>query len=156
MMKCPFYAKKQELKTPNVFELYDKDGKKNMYIDDNGNLTMRGTFKTGEEGEARTVIDGNGINSYNAAGQLDGFVVNPNSGYFTNFAMYYRGNEGFKIETQAPKGAWNMFCCGAMIIAAKSNGGNLIGKWTYGNEEIATIAEVERRIKAAMPSTPSA
>ena len=46
-------------------------------MDDNGNLTICGVLMTGENGQTRTVIDGNGIQSYNSDNQLHGLVSNP-------------------------------------------------------------------------------
>ena len=83
-----------------VFELYGSNGDKTLYMDDNGNLTLTGVFKTGETG-ARTVIDGNGIQSYDENGAADGFFANtsyenPNGGIH-QLALYEHGEAVFKV-----------------------------------------------------------
>lgn len=95
-----FHAGYNESLSKYVFELYDKDGNKNMYIDDDGNLTMRGVLKTGLDNEARTVIDKNGIRSYNKGGGADGlwanFTESETDGVHT-IALYDNGEALFKV-----------------------------------------------------------
>ena len=82
-----------------VFELYNSDGARTAYLDDDGNLTIRGIFKTGEDNEARTVIDGNGIQSYDANGQADGLFANSTllGDEVHNITLCEHGNELFKV-----------------------------------------------------------
>lgn len=95
-----FHAGYNESLSKYVFELYDKEGNKNMYIDDDGNLTMRGVLKTGLDNEARTVIDKNGIRSYNKGGGADGlwanFTESETDGVHT-IALYDNGEALFKV-----------------------------------------------------------
>lgn len=102
-----------------VFELYNEQGKRTAYMDDNGNLTICGVFMTGENGEARTVIDGNGIQSYNSDNQLHGLVSNPD-GRHSDLALYYNGKESFKVYN-ALDGA-TLFCDGSPILFMRSSG----------------------------------
>lgn len=89
-----------------MFEMYSADGQtKSFYIDENGNLTMQGVFKTGSDGEARVVIDDNGLLSYDKDGQLDGFCANRlnnyESGGVHSIALYSHGTELFNIFESA-------------------------------------------------------
>ena len=132
-----------------VFELYNSDGARTAYLDDEGNLTIRGIFKTGEDNEARIEIDQNGIQSFDSNNRQDGLIVNPNSGYWTNLSMYLQGHELFKVELEPY--AWTMLCNGGRIIIADSQGGDLRGTWKYNQSELATqgdIAELSNRIEA--------
>ena len=106
-----------------VFELYNEQGKRTVYMDDNGNLTICGIFKTGEDGEARTVIDGNGIQSYNDKNQLHGLVSNPDNKH-ADFALYYNGSEYFKIYN--PIGGATLFCNGNAILHMNGSGANFV------------------------------
>lgn len=84
-----------------VFSLCNAGGKQTAYLDDNGNLTICGIFKTGEEKEDRVVIDNNGIHSYDASDESDGLVVNRLedgvSGVRT-LALYEHGTEVFSVS----------------------------------------------------------
>ena len=106
-----------------VFELYNEQGKRTAYMDDNGNLTICGVFMTGENGEARTVIDGNGIQSYNDKNQLHGLVSNPDNKH-ADFALYYNGSEYFKIYN--PIGGATLFCNGNAILHMNGSGANFV------------------------------
>lgn len=100
-----------------VFELYNEQGKRTAYMDDNGNLTICGVFMTGEDGEARTVIDGNGIQSYNEKNQLHGLVSNPD-GRHSDLATYYNGEETFKIYNAIDY--VSLYACGKSFLTANS------------------------------------
>ena len=106
-----------------LFSLYNEQGKRTAYMDDNGNLTICGIFKTGEDGEARTVIDGNGIQSYNDKNQLHGLVSNPDNKH-ADFALYYNGSEYFKIYN--PIGGATLFCNGNAILRMNGSGANFV------------------------------
>lgn len=102
-----------------IFELYDANGNRNMYLGDDGNLTMRGVFKTGEDGEARTVIDGNGIRSYNEDNELHGLVANPD-GRLSDFIIYYLGKEGLKFFNNID--GYSLYCFGKKIATFHASG----------------------------------
>ena len=80
-----------------VFELYGSNGDKTLYMDDNGNLTLTGVFKTGETG-ARIVIDGNGIQSYDNNGRKSGLFSEPVGISTPIFELYLDDESLFKIR----------------------------------------------------------
>ena len=113
-----------------LFSLYNEQGKRTAYIDDNGNLTICGIFKTGEDGEARTVIDDNGIKSYNSDNQLHGLVSNPDNKH-ADLSTYYNGQEYFKVynSMQGP----SLFACGNVFLLASEHGATGRGQWSFEN-----------------------
>lgn len=125
-----------------VFELYNTDGRRTAYMDDNGNLTVCGVFKTGEEG-ARIEIDKNGINSYNDSGQLDGLVINPD-GFWSSLSLYRNGNKTFTIEVDRPSGASYLVQGEKTVISMGGNSHTLMGgTWNYNGSEIANQSDIE-------------
>lgn len=127
--------------TRYVFELYNEQGKRTAYMDDNGNLTICGVFKTGEDGEARTVIDGNGIKSYNEKNQLHGLVSNLDE-LWGDLNIYYNGKEIFRISNE---GAGYVVISGISkeAISLSDIRNALEGTWYYKGAEIATKDDIE-------------
>lgn len=84
-----------------VFEIFDKTGKKRtIYMNEDGDMTITGVFSTGTEDEARTVIDKNGIQSYDADGNRYGLWCNEPSNSnqrYTDFNLYYNGRSIFQV-----------------------------------------------------------
>ena len=118
--------------TQYIFALYDANGKKNMYIDDNGNLTMTGIFKTGEKGEDRIVIDGNGIQSYDKNGNKAGLWSNYNAAKLCDLALYYNDKEMFKIYN-AGDGVSLMRYGSPFLIAGMNGRITCKGNWKFDN-----------------------
>ncbi len=118
----------EDKKEQYVFELYDPNAQRNMYIDDNGNLTMCGVFKTGEDGEARTVIDGNGIQSYDKQNKKSGLWIDPK---YSELILYYKGDEYFKIynSLEGP----SVMANGNSILNASSSRTIGQGNWGFEN-----------------------
>lgn len=123
-----------------VFELFDESGKKSLYMDDNGNLTICGVFMTGENGQTRTVIDGNGIQSYNSDNQLHGLVSNPD-GKHSDLATYYNGVEIFKLYNDID--GVTFYCNNSKLLKTLSNKVSMNGTWYYKNTEIATKDDIQ-------------
>jgi phage-related protein len=83
-----------------VFELFNQLEKKTIKMDDDGNVTITGVFATGTDKKARTVIDKNGIQSYDAAGNRYGLWCNApssNDMRYTDFNLYYNNKCIFQI-----------------------------------------------------------
>lgn len=127
----------EDKKEQYVFELYDPNAQRNMYIDDNGNLTMCGVFKTGEDGEARTVIDGNGIQSYDENNEQHGLFSNID-GRFADLALYYKGQEYFKIYNAI--GGSTLFSMGTPLLVMGNRGATANGNWHFENGASGTFS----------------
>ena len=123
-----------------VFELYNANGKRTAYIDDNGNLTICGIFKTGEDGEARIEIDKNGINSYNTSNQLDGLVMNPD-GFWSSLNLYRNGEKAFSIDVERG-GICYISQKGKTKMGIASDFCSLLNTWNYDGSEIANKADI--------------
>lgn len=123
-----------------VFELYNEQGKRTAYMDDNGNLTICGIFKTGEDGEARTVIDGNGIQSYDNNNKLHGLVVSKG---LPDLSLYCNGQETFEIRNEGA-GLITIMCDGSEIMSLDNIRCGLVGTWYYKGAEIVTKDDIER------------
>lgn len=83
-----------------VFELFNQLEKKTIKMDEDGNVTITGIFATGTDTEARTVIDKNGIQSYDADGNKYGLWCNApssNDMRYTDFNLYYNNKCIFQI-----------------------------------------------------------
>lgn len=83
-----------------VFELFNQLKKKTIKMDEDGNVTITGIFATGTDKEARTVIDKNGIQSYDADGNKYGLWCNApssNDMRYTDFNLYYNNKCIFQI-----------------------------------------------------------
>ena len=123
-----------------VFELYNEQGKRTAYMDDNGNLTICGVFMTGENGEARTVIDGNGIKSYDNNNKLHGLVVSKG---LPDLSLYCNGQETFEIRNEGA-GLITIMCDGSEIMSLDNIRCGLVGTWYYKGAEIVTKDDIER------------
>ena len=131
-----------------VFIMYADDGNKTMYFDDGGNLTMTGVFQTGPDGARRTVIDGNGIQSYNANNKADGLYAN--SSFENDFgdaadihqiALYDNGNALFKVF----KGSMgtHMSLDGSIFLTCDDNVVRFGKTLMYNGSEIATQKDIK-------------
>ena len=123
-----------------VFELYNEQGKRTAYMDDNGNLTICGVLMTGENGEARTVIDGNGIQSYDNNNKLHGLVVSKG---LPDLSLYCNGQETFEIRNEGA-GLITIMCDGSEIMSLDNIRCGLVGTWYYKGAEIVTKDDIER------------
>lgn len=115
-----------------AFELYDEKGNCNVYINDDGDITMTGVFATGTDGQARTVIDKNGIQSYDADGRKYGLWCNEPSSAGMRYAdlkMYCDGKEVFKIYNGIDHSS--MYFHGEQILSGGNGLTKGIGKWKF-------------------------
>lgn len=83
-----------------VFQIFNQLSEKTIEMDDDGNVTITGIFATGTDAEARTVIDKNGIQSYDADGNRYGLWCNApssNDMRYTDFNLYYNNKCIFQI-----------------------------------------------------------
>lgn len=126
-----------------VFELYNSDGARTAYFDDDGNLTIRGIFKTGEDNEARTVIDGNGIQSYDANGQADGLFANSTlyNGDVHTLTLYEHGKELFKVF-RGSLGV-HMSLDGDIFLICNGSTVNLLKTMMYNGYEVANKSDIQ-------------
>ncbi len=107
-----------------VFELFNRDAQKTLSAtSENGDIFITGEFSTGAEGEARTIIDANGIQSYNAENQKHGLWSNPQ---FSDFTMYYQNDKIFEIVNGNPDdteyGNYSLYLGGNHVILADKTG----------------------------------
>lgn len=83
-----------------VFQIFNQLSEKTIEMDDDGNVTITGVFATGTDKNARTVIDKNGIQSYDADGNKYGLWCNApssNDMRYTDFNLYYNNKCIFQI-----------------------------------------------------------
>ena len=83
-----------------VFQIFNQLSEKTIEMDDDGNVTITGVFATGTDKKERTVIDKNGIQSYDAAGNRYGLWCNApssNDMRYTDFNLYYNNKCIFQI-----------------------------------------------------------
>lgn len=83
-----------------VFQIFNQLSEKTIEMDDDGNVTITGVFATGTDKKARTVIDKNGIQSYDADGNKYGLWCNAPSSSGQGYAdliLYYNGKEIFQV-----------------------------------------------------------
>lgn len=115
-----------------VFELFNQLEKKTIKMDEDGNVTITGIFATGTDTEARTVIDKNGIQSYDADGQRDGLWCNePNSvnQSFSDLTLYNKGKEIFQIYNE---GFYeHLKSKGKSFLGTNGDNSYAYGKWKF-------------------------
>ena len=83
-----------------VFQIFNQLSEKTIEMDDDGNVTITGVFATGTDKKARTVIDKNGIQIYDADGNKYGLWCNApssNDMRYTDFNLYYNNKCIFQI-----------------------------------------------------------
>ena len=112
-------------------------------MDDNGNLTLTGIFKTGENGEARTVIDGNGIQSFDENGQADGLFANSTSynADVHTLTLYEHGSELFKVFSGTM--GVHISLDGDPFLICNGNTVRFGKTLMYNNSEVANKSDIE-------------
>lgn len=115
-----------------VFQIFNQLSEKTIEMDDDGNVTITGVFATGTDKNARTVIDKNGIQSYDADGQRDGLWCNePNSvnQSFSDLTLYNKGKEIFQIYNE---GFYeHLKSKGKSFLGTNGDNSYAYGKWKF-------------------------
>ena len=115
-----------------VFQIFNQLSEKTIEMDEDGNVTITGVFATGTDKKARTVIDKNGIQSYDADGQRDGLWCNePNSvnQSFSDLTLYNKGKEIFQIYNE---GFYeHLKSKGKSFLGTNGDNSYAYGKWKF-------------------------
>ena len=115
-----------------VFQIFNQLSEKTIEMDDDGNVTITGVFATGTDKNARTVIDKNGIQSYDADGQRDRLWCNePNSvnQSFSDLTLYNKGKEIFQIYNE---GFYeHLKSKGKSFLGTNGDNSYAYGKWKF-------------------------
>ena len=115
-----------------VFQIFNQLSEKTIEMDEDGNVTITGVFATGTDKNARTVIDKNGIQSYDADGQRDGLWCNePNSvnQSFSDLTLYNKGKEIFQIYNE---GFYeHLKSKGKSFLGTNGDNSYAYGKWKF-------------------------
>ena len=115
-----------------VFELFNQLEKKTIKMDEDGNVTITGIFATGTDTEARTVIDKNGIQSYDAAGNKYGLWCNEPTNKdqrYADFKLYYGGKEVFQVYNGISETSIRLQ--GSNILYGGNGATHGVGKWVF-------------------------
>lgn len=129
-----------------VFTLYNSVGEETFFVDDEGNQTLRGIFRTGEDNENRIVIDGNGIQSINSRGEEDGLFSNSPSAdgeQYSDLRLYDKGNELFSVYRSL--NGVTMKINGQTVYAGTQEGGfiSVFAKMTDFNALVERVKKLE-------------
>ena len=115
-----------------VFELFNQLEKKTIKMDEDGNVTITGIFATGTDTEARTVIDENGIQSYDADGKRYGLWGNEPTNKdqrYADFKLYYGGKEVFQVYNGISETSIRLQ--GSNILYGGNGATHGVGKWVF-------------------------
>lgn len=115
-----------------VFELFNQLEKKTIKMDEDGNVTITGIFATGTDTEARTVIDKNGIQSYDAAGNRYGLWCNApssNGRRYADLILYYNGKVVFQVYNSISEAYIQLQ--GNTILYGGNGATHGVGKWVF-------------------------
>lgn len=115
-----------------VFELFNQLKKKTIKMDEDGNVTITGIFATGTDTEARTVIDKNGIQSYDADGNRYGLWCNEPTNKdqrYADFKLYYGGKEVFQVYNGISETSIRLQ--GSNILYGGNGATHGVGKWVF-------------------------
>lgn len=115
-----------------VFELFNQLEKKTIKMDEDGNVTITGIFATGTDKEARTVIDKNGIQSYDAAGNKYGLWCNApssNGRRYADLILYYNGKVVFQVYNSISEAYIQLQ--GNTILYGGNGATHGVGQWKF-------------------------
>lgn len=115
-----------------VFELFNQLKKKTIKMDEDGNVTITGIFATGTDAEARTVIDKNGIQSYDADGNKYGLWCNApssNGRRYADLILYYNGKVVFQVYNSISEAYIQLQ--GNTILYGGNGATHGVGQWKF-------------------------
>ena len=115
-----------------VFQIFNQLSEKTIEMDDDGNVTITGVFATGTDKKARTVIDKNGIQSYDAAGNRYGLWCNEPTNKdqrYADFKLYYGGKEVFQVYNGISETSIRLQ--GSNILYGGNGATHGVGKWVF-------------------------
>ena len=115
-----------------VFQIFNQLSEKTIEMDDDGNVTITGIFATGTDTEARTVIDKNGIQSYDADGKRYGLWCNEPTNKdqrYADFKLYYGGKEVFQVYNGISETSIRLQ--GSNILYGGNGATHGVGKWVF-------------------------
>ena len=127
-----------------VFELFNQLEKKTISMDEDGNVTITGVFSTGTEDEARTVIDKNGIQSYDAYGNRYGLWCNEKNSVGNQLAdltLYYAGHLAFQIQNALD--GISMRDMGGFFLSRGNGSTHALGNWKFEQGVSGTFQTAE-------------
>lgn len=116
-----------------VFLVQNSEATQGIHMDENGNIIITGLFSTGTEGQARTVIDKNGIQSYDANGNKAGLWSNDaddNGKRFSDLTLYDNGHEIFMVYNDIA-GSIGMKSYGTRFLTSRGNETTGRGNWGF-------------------------
>lgn len=115
-----------------VFDLFNQLKKKTIEMDEDGNVTITGIFATGTDAEARTVIDKNGIQSYDADGNKYGLWCNApssNGRRYADLILYYNGKVVFQVYNSISEAYIQLQ--GNTILYGGNGATHGVGQWKF-------------------------
>ena len=115
-----------------VFQIFNQLSEKTIEMDDDGNVTITGIFATGTDKEARTVIDKNGIQSYDADGNKYGLWCNApssNGRRYADLILYYNGKVVFQVYNSISEAYIQLQ--GNTILYGGNGATHGVGQWKF-------------------------
>ena len=115
-----------------VFQIFNQLSEKTIEMDNDGNVTITGVFATGTDKNARTVIDKNGIQSYDADGNRYGLWCNEPTNKdqrYADFKLYYGGKEVFQVYNGISETSIRLQ--GSNILYGGNGATHGVGKWVF-------------------------
>lgn len=115
-----------------VFQIFNQLSEKTIEMDDDGNVTITGVFATGTDKKARTVIDKNGIQSYDADGNKYGLWCNApssNGRRYADLILYYNGKVVFQVYNSISEAYIQLQ--GNTILYGGNGATHGVGQWKF-------------------------
>lgn len=115
-----------------VFQIFNQLSEKTIEMDEDGNVTITGVFATGTDKKARTVIDKNGIQSYDADGNKYGLWCNApssNGRRYADLILYYNGKVVFQVYNSISEAYIQLQ--GNTILYGGNGATHGVGQWKF-------------------------